>query len=88
GETKPEAGGHKHAEGEAHGHDEEGEGRIKMTAEQAAEQDITLAKVAGGILSRHLLVPGTIAQDADRIARVPVRVVGTVSEMRKRLGEG
>lgn len=86
-EGKPEAGGHKHAEGEAHGHDEEGEGKIKMTAEQAAEQDIKLAKVEGGILSRHLLVPGTIAQDADRIARVPVRVVGTVAEMRKRLGE-
>ena len=87
GEAKPEAGGHKHAEGEAHGHDEEGEGKIRMTAEQAAEQDITLAKVEGGVLSRHLLVPGTITQDADRIARVPVRVVGTVSEMRKRLGE-
>ncbi|GJD74493.1 efflux RND transporter periplasmic adaptor subunit [Methylobacterium sp. J-043] len=87
GEAKPEAGGHKHAEGEAHGHDEEGEGKIKMTAEQAAEQDIKLATVEGGILSRHLLVPGTITQDADRIARVPVRVIGTVSEMRKRLGE-
>jgi membrane fusion protein, heavy metal efflux system len=86
GEAKPEAGGHKHAEGEAHG-DEEDEGKIKMSAEQAADQDIKLAKVEGGILSRHLLVPGTIAQDADRIARVPVRVVGTVSEMRKRLGE-
>ncbi|TXN25065.1 efflux RND transporter periplasmic adaptor subunit [Methylobacterium sp. WL9] len=87
GEAKPEAAGHKHAEGEAHGHDEEGEGKIKMTAEQAAEQDIRLATVEGGILSRHLLVPGTITQDADRIARVPVRVIGTVSEMRKRLGE-
>jgi cobalt-zinc-cadmium efflux system membrane fusion protein len=86
GEAKPEPGGHKHAEGEAHG-DEEAEGKIKMSAEQAADQDIKLAKVEGGILSRHLLVPGTIAQDADRIARVPVRVVGTVSEMRKRLGE-
>ena len=84
---KPEPGGHKHAEGGAHGHDDEGEGKIRMTAEQAERQDIKLAKVEGGVLSRHLLVPGTIAQDADRIARVPVRVVGTVSEMRKRLGE-
>jgi cobalt-zinc-cadmium efflux system membrane fusion protein len=87
GETKPNAGARKHAEGEAHGHDEEGEDRIKMTAEQAAEQDIRLAKVEGGTLSRHLLVPGTIAQDADRITRVPARVAGTVAEMRKRLGE-
>jgi cobalt-zinc-cadmium efflux system membrane fusion protein len=80
-------GDHKHAEGEAHGHDEASEGKIKMTAEQAAEQDIKLAHVEGGILSRHLLVPGTITQDADRIARVPARVAGTVAEMRKRLGE-
>jgi cobalt-zinc-cadmium efflux system membrane fusion protein len=87
GETKPDAGARKHAEGEAHGHEEEGEGRIRMSAEQAAEQDIKLAKVEGGILSRHLLVPGTITQDADRIARVPARVAGTVAEMRKRLGE-
>jgi len=87
GEPQPEAGGHKHAEGEAHGHDEESEGKIKMSAQQAAEQDIRMAKVEGGILSRHLLVPGTIAQDADRIARVPARVAGTVAEMRKRLGE-
>ncbi|MBY0258615.1 MULTISPECIES: efflux RND transporter periplasmic adaptor subunit [Methylobacterium] len=82
---KPKAPGHAHAEGEAHG--EEGEGKIKMTAEQAAEQDIKLARVDAGILSRHLLVPGSIVQDADRIARVPARVAGTVAEMRKRLGE-
>ncbi|WP_163284077.1 efflux RND transporter periplasmic adaptor subunit, partial [Enterobacter hormaechei] len=41
----------------------------------------------GGTLYRHILVPGTVAPDADRIARVPARVVGTVSEMRKRLGD-
>jgi cobalt-zinc-cadmium efflux system membrane fusion protein len=43
--------------------------------------------VVGGTLARHLLVPGTITPDTDRIARVPARVVGTVAEMRKRLGD-
>jgi cobalt-zinc-cadmium efflux system membrane fusion protein len=70
-------GGEKHAE----------ESVIKMQPEQAARQDITLAQVEGGTLARHLTVPGTITPDADRIARVPARVVGTVAEMRKRLGD-
>lgn len=79
--------GHRHAGGEAHGHAEAGEGRIAMSPDLVSEQDIVVARVGGGILSRHMLVPGTVTQDTDRIARVPVRVVGTVAEMRKRLGE-
>ena len=63
------------------------EGLIKMPAEQAAEQEITTAPVQGGTLSRHLMAPGTITPDTDRIARVPARVVGTVAEMLKRLGD-
>jgi cobalt-zinc-cadmium efflux system membrane fusion protein len=63
------------------------EGLIKMLAEQAAEQEITTAPVQGGTLSRHLVAPGTITPDTDRIARVPARVVGTVAEMLKRLGD-
>ena len=81
-------GGDEHSQGE-HAHDEaEGEeGHIKMTTEQVEGQNIKVAKAEGGTLSRHILVPGTITPDTDRIARVPVRVVGTVSEMRKRLGD-
>ncbi|MGV7030554.1 efflux RND transporter periplasmic adaptor subunit [Methylobacterium symbioticum] len=74
-------GGHEHSEAEGE------EGHLKMTAEQIANQDIEVAKAGGGTLSRHILVPGTITPDADRIARVPARVVGTVAEMRKRLGD-
>ena len=58
-----------------------------MTAEQIANQDIVVAAVESGSIYRHILVPGTITTDADRIARVPARVVGTVAEMRKRLGD-
>ncbi|GJD82270.1 efflux RND transporter periplasmic adaptor subunit [Methylobacterium haplocladii] len=91
--------GHDHAkpaakpkEGHAHGEHEhseaEGEeGHVKMTAEQIENQDIKVARAEGGTLSRHILVPGTITPDTDRIARVPARVVGTVAEMRKRLGD-
>ena len=75
----------RHADEAGEGH--ANEGSIKMQPGQIAGQDITLATVSGGTLSRHLLVPGTIMPDADRIARVPARVVGIVAEMRKRLGE-
>ncbi|MFE1597478.1 efflux RND transporter periplasmic adaptor subunit [Methylobacterium sp. ID0610] len=82
------AGVEGRAEGEhAHSEAEGEEGHIKMTAEQVENQDIKVAKVEGGTLSRHILVPGTITPDTDRIARVPAKVVGTVAEMRKRLGD-
>lgn len=58
-----------------------------MSAAQIAAQDITVAPVGSGTLSRHLVVPGTVTTDADRIARVPARVAGTVTELRKRLGD-
>jgi len=70
-----------------HGPAEAGEGLVRMTPDQIRDQEIAVAPVRGGILSRHVLVPGTVTPDADRIARVPARVVGTVSQMRKRLGD-
>ena len=87
---KPGAGkaGDGHAHGEhAHSEAEGEEGHVKMTAEQVEAQDIKVAKAEGGTLARHILVPGTITPDTDRIARVPAKVVGTVAEMRKRLGD-
>jgi cobalt-zinc-cadmium efflux system membrane fusion protein len=67
--------------------DHAAEGQIKISAEQAKAQEITTSPVQGGTLSRHLMAPGTVTPDTDRIARVPARVVGTVSEMLKRLGD-
>jgi cobalt-zinc-cadmium efflux system membrane fusion protein len=84
--TPKAEGAHAHGEHE-HSEAEGEEGHVKMTAEQVEGQDIGVAKAEGGTLSRHVLVPGTITPDTDRIARVPARVVGTVSEMRKRLGD-
>jgi cobalt-zinc-cadmium efflux system membrane fusion protein len=60
---------------------------VRMAPGQIANQEIALAPAEGGVLARHILVPGTVTPDADRVARVPVRVVGTVTEMRKRLGD-
>ena len=73
----------EHAHSEAEGEED----HVRMTAEQIANQDIVVAPVESGAIYRHILVPGTITTDADRIARVPARVVGTVAEMRKRLGD-
>lgn len=71
----------------AAGDDKAAEGLIKLTQDQINAQEIDVAAVQGGFLSRHIIVPGTISPDVNRIARVPARVVGTVAEMRKQLGD-
>ena len=60
---------------------------VKMTAEQTGAAGITVAEVGSGFLQRHLQVPGTIVPSGDRIARVAVKLLGTVAELRKRLGD-
>jgi membrane fusion protein, heavy metal efflux system len=67
--------------------DDAPEGLIRMPPERIAAQGIEVAPVEKGILARVLTVPGTIILDPGRVARVPGRVVGTVTEMRKRLGD-
>lgn len=67
--------------------DDHGPDLVRMSAEQIAAQDIAVAKVEGGTIVRRLTVPGSILPAASRIARVPARVVGTVAEMRKQLGD-
>jgi membrane fusion protein, heavy metal efflux system len=58
-----------------------------MLAEQIEAQEIEVAAVGKGVLARVLTVPGTITLDPSRVARVPGRVEGTVTQMRKRLGD-
>jgi biotin carboxyl carrier protein len=60
---------------------------IRMPPEQIAAQEIDVAPVEKGVLARQLTVPGTITLNMDMVARVPARVVGTVTQMRKRLGD-
>ena len=80
---KPEGHGHNHAHGAEHGP----EGLIKLTAEQIAKANIELAPARNGIIVRRVGAPGTIAPDPDRMGRVAAKVIGTVAELRKRLGD-
>ncbi|MGH7886277.1 MAG: efflux RND transporter periplasmic adaptor subunit [Candidatus Binatia bacterium] len=63
------------------------DGSISMPTEQIEAQGIEVAPAEKGVLAWVLNVPGTVTLDPGRVARVPGRVVGTVTEMRKRLGD-
>jgi membrane fusion protein, heavy metal efflux system len=60
---------------------------IRLTDEQIEMSGIELAAVHEGILSRRIVVPGTIVPHADRVARVSVRLSAIVTELRKKLGD-
>ncbi|MEA1831995.1 efflux RND transporter periplasmic adaptor subunit [Methylobacterium durans] len=81
-------GAHSH-EGHAHGDDgkEGAEGVVTLTPEQITSAKIVVAPVNKGVLSRKLTVPGTVAPDAERVGRVAAKVIGTVVELKKRLGD-
>ena len=79
--------GHPHeerAEGEA-GHAEEGV--VRMPADKAMATEIHVEEAKSGKIARRIIAPGVIVANPERLALVPVKVVGTVVEMRKRLGE-
>jgi cobalt-zinc-cadmium efflux system membrane fusion protein len=75
-----------HAAKDAHGH-EGSPPRIALSEQQIADAGITLAEAKGGTLRRHFLAPGSLVPDADHVARVSVRVLATVAELRKKLGD-
>ena len=54
---------------------------------QIAALRIEVAPVGPGMLSRTVRVPGNVMMDPDRIGHVPAKVIGTVVELRKRLGD-
>ena len=63
------------------------EDKIALTPAQIEAGQFAIAEVGGGELGKRLRVPGSIVPSGDRIARVAVRLVGTVAELRKRLGD-
>ena len=79
----------KHDAKDRHGHGAEGEpeGAIEMTQDRIQAAKIGLARANGGILSRRLSVPATVVPDRNRVGRVAAKVVGTVAELRKGLGD-
>ncbi|MBS0232511.1 MAG: efflux RND transporter periplasmic adaptor subunit [Proteobacteria bacterium] len=60
---------------------------LAMSAEQIDRSKISIEPAAPGVLRGRLRVPGTIIQDRNRVGRVPSKVVGTVAELRKGLGD-
>jgi membrane fusion protein, heavy metal efflux system len=66
---------------------EQHEEDIKLSAEQIEAAEIKVSDVTSGVIARRLAVPGTILPNGDRIARVSVKLLGTVAELRKRLGD-
>jgi len=63
------------------------EGFIKLSAEQIAALRIEVAPAGPGTFLRTVRVPGNVIMDSDRIGHVPAKVIGTVVELRKRLGD-
>ena len=73
---KPGAGEEKHDEA-----------TIKLNDRQVDAGKFAVSEVQGGMLSKRITVPGAIVPSGDHIARVAVRLLGTVAELRKRLGD-
>jgi cobalt-zinc-cadmium efflux system membrane fusion protein len=66
------------------GHDD---ARVKLTERQVEAGKFAVTEVGGGTLSKRITAPGSIVPSGDHIARVAVRLLGTVAELRKRLGD-
>ena len=65
--------------------DQQGVIKLADTAIEAA--GIELAVVQSGTIAHRIVAPGAIIPHADRIARVAVKLSGSVAELRKRIGD-
>jgi len=77
-------------DGHGAGGTEKGEGKegaIKLSDDQISAAKIEIAKTSDGTLTRRLTVPGTVTPAANRIGRVAAKVVGTVADLNKQLGD-
>jgi len=63
------------------------EGLIKLTDDQIAAARIEIGQAGPGLVTKRLVVPAAIKPDPDRVGRVAAKVAGTVSELRKKLGD-
>jgi cobalt-zinc-cadmium efflux system membrane fusion protein len=69
------------------GADHRGNAAVKLNERQIEVGRFAIEEVRGGILKKQIAVPGSIIPSGDRIARVAVRLLGTVAELRKRLAD-
>jgi cobalt-zinc-cadmium efflux system membrane fusion protein len=71
-----------------HAEEEKGsEGVVKLADAQVDAGKFNIKASGPGEITRRLLAPAVVTPDPDRVARVAAKVVGTIAEMRKRLGE-
>lgn len=77
-------GGAGHGAGDSHAEDND---KIAMGAEDINGARIELQPARFGRISKRLRLPGTIIPDRNRVGRVPSKVVGTVVELKKGLGD-
>lgn len=60
---------------------------LPMDDERIKAAEIGLSNAGPGSVAKRLVVPGVIIPDTDRVARVTVKLAGTVSELRKNIGD-
>ena len=60
---------------------------VKLSEKQVDAGKFAISEVQGGMLRKRIAAPGSIAPSGEHIARVAVRLLGTVAELRKRLGD-
>lgn len=86
----PEEKGHEHGgggeAGHKHGEGEEAEGMIKLTPEQISAAGIVTAPVGAETLVKEITVPGRVALNGDRQAKIVPKLSGTVATIDKQLG--
>jgi cobalt-zinc-cadmium efflux system membrane fusion protein len=78
------AAAHDEKKAASEGHDD---ALVKLTERQVEAGKFAVTEVSGGVLSKRITVPGSIVPSGDHIARVAVRLLGTVAELRKRVGD-
>jgi membrane fusion protein, heavy metal efflux system len=69
------------------GEEKHDEATVKLSERQVDTGKFAVSEVQGGTLGKRITVPGSIVPSGDHIARVAVRLLGTVAELRKRLGD-
>src|SRR6266851_555483 len=76
-----------HDEKPAAGAEQHEDAAVKLSDRQVEAGKFSVAEVSASVLRKRIVVPGSIVPSGDHIARVAVRLLGTVAELRKRLGD-
>src|SRR5262245_35171331 len=64
-----------------------GHDMIRLSDRQIEAGKFEIADARPGRIARHIVVPGSVVPSGDHVARVAVRLLGTVAELRKQLGD-